>query len=277
MPQTLVKVKQETEADQLKRAFVKVMLTVAKQIPQTPTKDLIASVALAIPHLELLSREMLDDIPNPNENFNLGWAFTGIARFYQGQGRYTLAEEPLQRCLSSVQEVLGSDHSDTATSLNNLALLYESMGRYTNAEPLYERSLHIYETQLGADHPLTATSLNNLALLYQTRGRYSDAEPLRRRSLHIRETQLGADHPDTASSLNNLALLYYAIGRYSDAEPLYLRALEIWTKSLGENHPHTQTAWGNFRHLLQQALASRRADSLSSHPLTQQLLQEMRE
>ena len=97
------------------------------------------------------------------------------------------------------------------------------------------------------------------------------------RSLQIRETQLGADHPDTAQSLNNLANLYYAMGRYSDAEPLYLRALEIWTKSLGENHPHTQTVWGNFRHLLQQALTNGSADSLSPHPLTQQLLQEMRE
>ena len=97
------------------------------------------------------------------------------------------------------------------------------------------------------------------------------------RSLQIRETQLGADHPDTAQSLNNLANLYYAMGRYSDAEPLYLRALEIWTKSLGENHPHTQTAWGSFRHLLQQALTNGSADSLSPHPLTQQLLQEMRE
>ena len=108
-------------------------------------------------------------------------------------------------------------------------------------------------------------------------GRYSDAEPLFMRSLHIRETQLGANHPDTASSLNNLAALYRAMGRYSDAEPLYLRTLEIWTKSLGENHPNTQTAWGNFHYLLQQALANGSADSLSSYPLTQQLLQELRE
>ena len=108
-------------------------------------------------------------------------------------------------------------------------------------------------------------------------GRYSDAEPLYKRSLQIRETQLGADHPSTATSLNNLAALYESMGRYSEAEPLYLRTLEIWTKSLGENHPDTQMAWGNFRYLLQQALANGSADSLSPHPLTQQLLQELRE
>ena len=45
MPQTLVKVKQETEADQLKRAFVKVMLAIVKQMPEDSlTKELISII-----------------------------------------------------------------------------------------------------------------------------------------------------------------------------------------------------------------------------------------
>ena len=77
---------------------------------------------------------------------------------------------------------------------------------------------------------------------------------------------MGADHPATASSLNNLALLYDAMGRYGEAEPLYLRALAIWTQTLPENHPHRQTVWGNFRHLIQQALQQGQAATLSPHP-----------
>ncbi len=65
--------------------------------------------------------------------------------------------------------------------------------------------------------------------------------------------------------------------RYSHAEPLFLWTLEIWTKSLGEDHPNTQTAWANFHYLRPQALAHGSADSLSPHPLTQQLLQEIKE
>jgi hypothetical protein len=42
MSQTLVKVKQETEADQLKRAFVKVMIEISQIIPETPTLENIA-------------------------------------------------------------------------------------------------------------------------------------------------------------------------------------------------------------------------------------------
>ena len=39
--------------------------------------------------------------------------------------------------------MLGPNHPDVATSLNNLARLYYAHGRYAEAEPLYKRSLGI--------------------------------------------------------------------------------------------------------------------------------------
>jgi hypothetical protein len=39
-------------------------------------------------------------------------------------------------------EVLGKEHPDVATTLNNLARLYQGYGNYSQAEPLYQRSLH---------------------------------------------------------------------------------------------------------------------------------------
>jgi tetratricopeptide (TPR) repeat protein len=130
---------------------------------------------------------------------------------------------------------------------------------------------------LGANHPDVAQNLNNLALLYRLQGRYSEAEPLYGRSLSIKEQQLGADHPAVANSLNNLAKLYESQGRYSEAEPLYLRTLAILMNVLGENHPNTQTVWGNFCHLVQQAVEAGQAGELSDHPITQAVLQQMRE
>jgi tetratricopeptide (TPR) repeat protein len=91
------------------------------------------------------------------------------------------------------------------------------------------------------------------------------------------EQQLGAEHPDVASSLNNLANLYRAQGRYSEAEPLYLRTLAILMNVVGKTHPHTQTAWGNFCYLVQQAVEAGQAGELSDHPITQAVLQQMRE
>ncbi|MFN5763136.1 MAG: NB-ARC domain-containing protein [Pseudanabaena sp.] len=83
------KLAQEPDINRLFReTFVMSLLGIAKQISYSPTRDLIAKVAPAIAHLDMLSREMLDDIPNPEED--LGWVFTGIACFYQGQGLYIL-------------------------------------------------------------------------------------------------------------------------------------------------------------------------------------------
>jgi len=68
MSQTLVKVKQETEADQLKRAFVKVMVEVAQKIPQTLTLTDVKQVSSAIPHLAEVATNFnnnLGVIPRP--------------------------------------------------------------------------------------------------------------------------------------------------------------------------------------------------------------------
>ena len=70
-----------------------------------------------------------------------------------------------KRLLEILQKVLGHEHPDTATSLNNLAMLYDHMGDYAKAEPLYKEALEIRQKVLGPDHPDTARSLNNLAYL----------------------------------------------------------------------------------------------------------------
>ena len=141
-----------------------------------------------------------------------------LAVLYQDMKKYSQAELLYQRALAMREKLLGSlairekvlgkEHPDVATSINNLATLYQAMRSYSQAELLYQRSLAIREKVLGKDHPDVANSLNNLAALYQDLGNYSQTELLYQRSLAIREKVLGKEHPDVASSLNNLALLY---------------------------------------------------------------------
>jgi Flp pilus assembly protein TadD/regulator of replication initiation timing len=168
-----------------------------------------------------------------------------VEELYQ-QGKYNEAIPLAEKALAIFKKVLGDNHPDTATSLNNLAALYQSQGRYSEAEPLYQQALAIRKKQLGDNHPDTATSLNNLAGLYRSQGRYAEAEPLYQQALAIRKKQLGDNHPDTASSLNNLAELYDSQGRYAEAEPLYKEALTIWKQQLGDNHPLTAQSLNNL-------------------------------
>jgi len=81
---------------------------------------------------------------------------------YLEVGEYAKAEPLLQEALRIRQKVLGSEHPDTANSLNNLAGLYQVMGEYAKAEPLQREAIQIYQKALGPEHSDTATMIENL-------------------------------------------------------------------------------------------------------------------
>ena len=233
----------ELERQPMKTALATVLIEVAKQIPYNPTLEVIKSVTLAIPHLQEVAKD-LSKLESRADLFiqdddDLIWLFTGIGRFYQGQGFYAEAEPWFRGCLAVVRSLLGESHPSVAASLNNLAELYRAQGRYEAAEPLLLQALQLRRSLLGESHPDVATSLNNLAELYRAQGRYEAAEPLYLQALQLRRSLLGESHPDVASSLNNLAVLYANQGRLTDAEPLLVQALERYQRLLGHQHPDT--------------------------------------
>ncbi|GAB4208478.1 MAG: CHAT domain-containing protein [Coleofasciculaceae cyanobacterium] len=195
------------------------------------------------------------------------------------QGQYAAAIPLEERALAIREKVLGPEHPDVASSLNNLANQYLALGKYPKAEPLFQRALTIRENVLGSEHPDVAFSLNSLGNLYRLQGKYSKAEPLFQRALAIREKALGPEHPDVATSLHNLANLYRVQGKYPKAEPLYQRALAISEKVLGLEHYYvaiglysladlyfTQGNYSKAEPLYQRALAIYEKVLDSEHP-----------
>jgi tetratricopeptide (TPR) repeat protein len=170
--------------------------------------------------------------------------------YFHGRAAYSAARLLYERALAIREKVLGPEHPDTATSLNNLALLLQTKSDLAGARPLHERALVIREKTLGPEHPATAMSLNNLASLAQAEADLAGARPLFERALAIREKVLGPEHPETARSLNNLALLLKGQGDLARAQPLYERALAIREKVLGPEHPETATNLNNLALLL---------------------------
>jgi hypothetical protein len=65
------------------------------------------------------------------------------------------------------RKLLGDEHPDVATSLNNLANCYKSQGKYKEAEPLYLEGLSILFHSLGQNHPNTMTVYNNFRYFLQ--------------------------------------------------------------------------------------------------------------
>ena len=231
------------DAIALKQSFGWVMVAQAQILDATPTLDQIEQVRGAIAHLEETANQWLSVL----DQEDVIWPFVGIGRFHQGQGNYSLAEPWWSKSYEDLRNVLGEEHPDVATSLNNLARLYSDQGRYDEALPLYEDALDLRKRVLGNEHPDVASSLNNLAGLYSDQGRYDEALPLYEDALDLWKRVLGEEHPDVASSYWNLGVLYHDQGQHQKAKSLYLPALEIYRKRLGNDHPNTQNllSWLN--------------------------------
>jgi CHAT domain-containing protein/Tfp pilus assembly protein PilF len=184
-----------------------------------------------------------------------------------GQGRYKEAITPAQRAFAIYENVLGPEHPDTATALNDLAALYLATFAYAKAEPLFQRALAIREKAFGPEHLATALSLSNLAGLYRDTGAYTRAEPFYQRALAIYQKALGPEHPDTATALHNLAQAYRAAGTYTKAEPLFQRALAISEKALGPEHPDIALLLNNLAGLYDATGAYAKAEPLYQRAL----------
>ncbi len=157
----------------------------------------------------------------------------------------------IRQALDFSERLLGPDHPNTASSLNNQGLLLQAMGDLVAARPHLERALAIRENVLGSDHPDTARSLNNLGFLLNAVGDLPGARPYFERALAINEKTLGSDHPDTATILNNLGGLLQDMGDLAAAWPYYENARAIFENTLGPDHPHTATSLNNLGSLLQ--------------------------
>ncbi|HEX6293027.1 MAG TPA: tetratricopeptide repeat protein [Herpetosiphonaceae bacterium] len=196
-------------------------------------------------------------------------------------GVYTEAQRYLEQAVAIREQMLGTDHPDTAGSLSVLGLVLLEQGQYSQAQHYLEQALALRQQMLGRDHADTASSLNNLGWLFSEQGQYTQAQHYHEQAVAIRERVLGLDHPMTADSLNNLGCALYEQGLYAVAQDCYEQALAIWQKALGLDHPRTahglsnlaevlraQGAYAQAQHYHEQALAIRERVLGVDHPWT---------
>jgi tetratricopeptide (TPR) repeat protein len=239
------------------------------------------------PHL-LACRNALSSVTSDNAQWfkflnSIGWPelLTSAGGYFLGRAAYSQAAPLLRDALAIRENVFGSEHPNTASSLNNLASVLQDLGDFAGARQLFERALAIRENVFGSEHPNTASSLNNLASVLRTEGHFAKARALFERALAIYEKTHGPEHPETASSLNNLATVLNDQGDFVGARQLLERALAIYEKALGPEHSKTVTnlnnlavplqAQGDFagaRPLLERALAIREKVLGPEHPET---------
>ncbi len=169
-----------------------------------------------------------------------------IGNAYNALGRYTDAQQHLERSIQLRTAKLGADHPLTLTPRNNLALLYWDQGQYAQAETLLKEVLKARTARLGSDHGDTLATKVNLAGLYWVQGQYSKAETFLKEVLNVSTVGLGANHLHTLTTKNNLATLYRDQRQYAKAEPLFQEVLTERMARLGADHPDTLTTMNNL-------------------------------
>ncbi len=75
--------------------------------------------------------------------------------------------------------LLGKEHPNTLTSMNNLAQTLYAQGDLAGARKLQEQVLEARARLLGKEHPNTLTSMNNLAQTLYAQGDLAGARKLR--------------------------------------------------------------------------------------------------
>ena len=66
------------------------------------------------------------------------------------------------RAIGTSLRVLGEEHPDTLTSINNLAFTLKGRGQNAEAIKLMKKCVQLRTLALGADHPHTLSSLTTL-------------------------------------------------------------------------------------------------------------------
>ena len=195
-----------------------------------------------------LARDLLRDIKADADPGALlkGKILNTSGLVYHSIGEYSLAEGFHKKALMIREKIFGEDHTDTASSYNNLASVYISLGEYNQAKELLEKALVIWKKINGENHVDVATSYENLALVYSSLGEYNQAKELHEKALVISKRINGEVHVNVATSYNNLASVYSSLGEYNQAKEFSQKALMIREKIFGEDHADVASSYNNL-------------------------------
>jgi len=145
------------------------------------------------------------ELVSSDEDIKTAALMAWVAQYDYVRGAYKFAENLWRLVWDTRHRILGAEHPNTLTSMNNLALTLGAQGDMEGARKIHEQVLEITLRVLGAEHPSTLSSMNNIAETLRAQGDMEGARKIHEQVLEITRRVLGAEHPDTLSTMNNLA------------------------------------------------------------------------
>lgn len=199
------------------------------------------------------------------------------------------AARAARQAVALKERLLGPNHRELASSLNNLALVLREAGEEAQALEELRRARDLWVASDGDQSQIAARAENNIAGLLQSLGDLEGARASFERCIEALGRSPAGESPEAsrerrstlAGVLNNLGMLLVDLGELERAEDLERRALVLWRESTPPGHPAVATALNNLgwveqalggldraRTLYEEALALREATLGRNHPFT---------
>jgi tetratricopeptide (TPR) repeat protein/tRNA A-37 threonylcarbamoyl transferase component Bud32 len=171
---------------------------------------------------------------------------------YWWRGEYKAAEPLLEKAYAIRLEVLGPEHPDTLTSLQNLARLRWRQGKLTEAVEKSRQAMEARKRVLGPEHENTLWSQINLGVFLSEENQFTEAEALLGQAIAVCKLTIGADHHHTLWAQRYLAWTRERQGKLAEAEKLFRETLEAQRRApdLGPAHANTLLSQSNLARVI---------------------------
>jgi tetratricopeptide (TPR) repeat protein len=169
-----------------------------------------------------------------------------VGMFIRDLGRWSEGRIIQEFVLNRRRSLLGEEHLDTISAMNNLASTLGEQGQHDEAAKMKKEVLEKRRRILGEEHLNTISAMNNLAITLGEQGQRDEAAAIFKEVLKKRRRILGEEHPDTISAMNNLASTLGEQGQHDEAAAIFKEVLEKRRRILGEEHPDTIPAMNNL-------------------------------
>lgn len=192
------------------------------------------------PAIEAIDREFKDQ---PIVDAALRQA---IADRYSDLAMFAEALPLQEKALATRRKVLGDDHIDTLTSINNMGVLLQWWGKLSEAEPYLRECLERKRRVLGDDHRETIAAIANMGSQMIYLGKPMEAEPYYKEALERSRRLKDEPNDPMINMLGSMATLLNEQGKYEEAERLNREALELNRRAYGNDHKNTLVSIGNI-------------------------------
>ena len=169
----------------------------------------------------------------------LGQTLNDLATTRAARNDLAEAESLYRESLAVQRKLLGAEHPEIASTLENLGGVLFRTGRQKETLALLDEVLAMRKKGLGEDSLGVARTLHNRSVVQTQAGELAAAEAGFREAIARLKQALGADHPEMARVHANYARLQKARKDYAGAEQSLRESIDIAVRRLGPEHPST--------------------------------------